>query len=221
MELSNGYEAFCDERRAAGTRVISQAMRKRRKLEREKGTLRFEWHTDEKAVLHALVDWKRKQLDQHNYSDLYRLDWVRDLIDSVWRAQSEKFAGVLSALYAGDDLVAVHLGIRSGEVLSSWIPTYNPDFARYSPGTTLHLELAREAANIGVRRIDLGRGGNQLKAGLRSGGIPVAIGSVDSRLFGRLATQGWYEARKLAYALPFSEQSIAMYRRIRNAVATS
>lgn len=221
MDLSEGYDAYCIERRASGSRTIAQIQRKRRKLERDKGSVRFEWQSDSESILETLIAWKRKQLEVHHYSDLFVQDWVRGLITSVWRSQETRFAGVLSTLRAGDELVAVHLGIRSRNVLSSWIPTYNPDYSRYSPGAVLHLDLAMEAARLGIERIELGRGGNQLKAALRSDGTPVAVGSVDNRLFGRLATQSWYGARKLVYSLPFSEQSIAIYRRIRNAVATT
>ena len=221
IDLSKGFDAFCAARRAAGTRAIAQAQRKRRKFERERGALRFDWHTDSESLLQTLVEWKREQLDKRNYSDLFCRDWVRNLIDSVRRAQSPEFAGVLSSLHAGDELVAIHLGIRCRDVMSSWIPTYNPDYSRYSPGAVLHLDLAMEAARRGVHRIELGRGENQLKVGFRSGGVSVGIGSVDDRLLAKFATRSWYGARKLAYSLPFSHHSIAMYRRIRNAVVAT
>lgn len=221
MDLSKGFDAFCAERRAAGTRAIAQAQRKRRKLEREKGTLHFEWQSDSESILHTLIDWKRKQLDRHNYYDLFCEEWVQTLIASVCRTRTRQFEGVLSTLRAGEDLVAVHLGVRSGGVLACWIPTYNPDYSRYSPGAVLHLDLAMEAAHRRVHRIELRRGENQLKVGFRSGGVPVSVGSVDDRLLGRLATASWYGARRLAYALPFSQQSIAAYRRIRNTVAAT
>jgi len=47
------------------------------------------------------------------------------LLERVHRHSSDRMTGVLSALWAGDRLAAVHLGMRSPKVLHFWFPTFN------------------------------------------------------------------------------------------------
>ncbi len=216
LDLREGYPAYLTQRRAAGCSTITQARRKARKLEREVGPLRFVSHTTDSAEFQSLVQWKRAHVLRTNCLDFFRSAWVIDLLELVRTAQTEAFAGLLSALYAGDQLIAVHLGMRSYDVISSWIPTYNPEFGKYSPGVLLHLELAKSAAELGVRRIDLGRGENRMKASLGSGAFPVAIGCVDRRPVNRLLRKGWHRLRGFANSSPLAKTPLAAYRRVRN-----
>lgn len=208
MDLSEGYQAYLAQRRSAGCSAIAQASRKRRKLARECGPARFEMHTADANAFSSLVQWKRDQVQQRNYLDFFKFEWAINLLERVTNMQSDAFSGLLSTLYAGDQLIAVHLGMRSFDVISSWIPTYNPNFAKYSPGVLIHLELAQAAAEAGVKRIDLGRGGNRLKASLGSDSIPVALGCVDLRPACRLLRKGWYRLRDIANSSPLARRPL-------------
>ncbi len=217
MTLDNGYESYLAQRRDAGSSVASSARRRTRKLVREVGPLRFEVHTDDDAAFDCLIEWKRRQLHAHNYFDMFQLDWVMPLLRRIAETDcGDGFRGLLSALYAGDQLIAVNLGMQAGNVVSSWIPTFDATFAKYSPGLLLHLELARALAERGVHRIDLGRGENQLKSSLASGAFPVAVGCVDRRPLNRLLRSGWFRTRAFVYASPLREPSLQLYRRARN-----
>lgn len=216
IDLRRGYDAYLAERKQAGCSSLRQVGRKSRKLAREIGPLRFEWHTNNNAAFAKLIEWKRRQLSDKHYDDMFRFDWVSELLDLSRRTQTECFSGVLSALYAGDELVAVHLGLQSGKVLSSWIPTFSADFARFSPGLILHLELAQAAVRRGIEQIDLCRGYNQLKLSLMSGAVPVALGCVDRRPAHRLCRSGWYRLRKIAHTTALGGRALGIYRRVRN-----
>lgn len=181
MDLSRGYEAYVSERHAAGTSLIRQAERKLRKLTREVGPVRFEYHTSGESEFEKLLEWKSLQLARWNLFDVFKVDWVVALLQEFRRMRSPAFAGVVSALYAGQQLVAVHFGLKSHRNFCAWIPTMNPEFSRYSPGLILHLELAKCAEEKEYDRIDLGRGLNPLKSSLASGAVELAIGSVDTR----------------------------------------
>ncbi len=216
MDLSEGFKGYQFSRRQSGSAMISQFMRKSRKIEREIGPLRFEMHTTETAAFRALLTWKQEQLNRKNYIDVFPFKWVVDLLDLVWRTESEGLSGMLSCLYAGDQLISVHMGMRSHHVISSWIPTFDNRFGKYSPGLLLHIELAKHAAKMGIKQIDLGRGYNQLKASLMSGSFPVAVGSVELRPINRIMKTTWYGVRDLVYSSPFREPTLGMYRRLRN-----
>lgn len=217
MDLSAGYDAYVKQRRdASGGSSIRQAERKARKIAREVGPLTFHLHTDRRDAFDTLVAWKREQIVRMQYVDVFSSDWVVNMLRRVSETNVNGFQGLLSALYAGDRMVAVHLGVRSGAVISSWIPAYDPAFGRYSPGVLLHLELARIAADQGVERIDLGRGENRMKTNLMSGAYPVALGFVDRRPINRLVSHGWYRLRDLVYSTPLQGPPLRLYRRARN-----
>ncbi len=216
MDLSSGYDAYKKERRAAGSSLITQAERKGRKLAREVGPLRLEWHTDESRVMSQLVDWKREQLKRRSFVDPYGADWVNGLLERICGTTTKQFSGILTALFAGDELIAAHLGMRGDAVLSSWIPAYDHQYARYSPGLVLHIEMAKHAAPIGIERIDLGRGYNDMKAGLASAATPVAVGSIECRPLRRALSAGWFCARNLVHATPLRGAPLRFYRRLKN-----
>jgi CelD/BcsL family acetyltransferase involved in cellulose biosynthesis len=178
MDLSRGFEAYVQERRASGTNRIIQIMRKRRKLEREVGPLRFESHVSDASVLDEVIRWKSAQCRSTGAFDFFQLDWTVELVRRIHQTQTDRFGGVLSALYAGDRLAAAHMGMRSRSVCHWWFPGYAHDLAAYSPGSILLLELARWAADHGLTTLDLGKGDDAYKQSFLSSNVPVAEGSV-------------------------------------------
>jgi CelD/BcsL family acetyltransferase involved in cellulose biosynthesis len=160
MDLSRGYAAWAHERRAAGSRLIKDTERHRRRLEREAGPLRFELDVAAPAnlaVLHQLMGWKSAQYQRTGKTDWFAIPWVRDLLEALLTTRADGFSGLLSALWAGDRLVAAHFGIRSRHVWHWWYPAYDRGLARNSPGLVLDLLMAEQAPALGIRRIDLGK----------------------------------------------------------------
>lgn len=218
MNLTHGYDAYAQERCQSGSSFISQAMRKSRKINREQGPLRLDLHTTSSCVFASLLTWKQQQLNRSHYLDVFRSKWIISLLESLRTLNTKEFSAMLSALYAGDTLIAVHLGLHSYDILSSWIPTFNPQYREYSPGMILHIMLAEKVAEMGIKRIELGRGLNQLKRGLMSGANPVAIGSVDLRPLNRIKSAGWFRARSLIHSFPMQNVPLRVLRRMRNLV---
>jgi len=94
----------------------------------------------------------------------------------------------ISALYAGNAPVAVHLGLQSNGHFCAWVPTLDPTYSQYSPGLLIHLEIAKAAKENGYRHTDLDRGLNPLKPSLGSDHVKLAIGAVhQSRFVGPIA----------------------------------
>ena len=221
IDLADGYEAYSVGRRRNGSSVISQTSRKARNLTRDVGPLRFEMHVIDGDAFRTLLSWKQEQVRSMGGVDVFDCPWVVELLDTIRSTETEAFSGMLSALYAGDHLVAVHLGMRSYGVIESWVPAYNPNYAKYSPGLILNLELAKSAAESGVTRINLGRGYNQTKRSLMSGAIPVALGTVDRRPVKRLLRSGWYRTRAAVYASPLARRLLPVYRRVSTLVMSN
>jgi CelD/BcsL family acetyltransferase involved in cellulose biosynthesis len=202
LDLSRGFEAWRGERRRSGSRLVDQVLRKARKIEREVGPLRFEWHTDSRAVFEQLLAWKREQLGGTEAVNVLHRPWVVALLERIRGTVGDDFSGVLSALYAGDELIGVHLGMRSRHVLHWWFPTYRREFQRYSPGLILLVELVRAASERSVQRLDLGKGPEAYKYSLESGSIALAEGAVDCRAAIRLSRLAWRRTRERVHASP-------------------
>jgi CelD/BcsL family acetyltransferase involved in cellulose biosynthesis len=179
IDLSGGYEAYVAERRAAGTEQIKKSMNLLRRLELEIGPVHFVPHSPERCALSKVLAWKSHQYRRTGWHDLFALKWGSSLVEHVQATQSESFAGMLSLLYAGENLVAGHLGMRSRSAWHYWFPAYDPQFAKYSPGLILLLKMAEHAPQIGLRTIDLGTGLTLYKRRLMNASIAVAEGSVE------------------------------------------
>jgi CelD/BcsL family acetyltransferase involved in cellulose biosynthesis len=182
LDLTGGFDSYKRDRKEAGSALFEELARKSRKLHREAGALRFEFHTGEQAVFDQLMKWKAAQRAETKTFNVLTMHWARALLNKIRDIQTAEFAGVLSVLYAGDQMAAVHLGMRSRNVFHYWIPAYNPELAKYSPGAILLLEMAMTASATGVTRIDLGTGNEKYKQRFKSGSLTLSFGSVNCSL---------------------------------------
>jgi CelD/BcsL family acetyltransferase involved in cellulose biosynthesis len=168
IDLTAGFDAYVKQRPAAA----SEPSRKGRALERDIGPLRFVAHTSEPAVLRQVLEWKFQQYGYHK-------EWVVAALKRIHATQTPGFAGMLSALYAGDTLVAGHFGMRSKEIWHWWFPAYAKEYSRYSPGLLLLIKMAENAAGLGLRVIDLGKGMMPYKERFKNAEVLVAEGSIE------------------------------------------
>jgi len=203
-DLARGFEAYEVELRQRG-QTVCQIRRKERKLAREVGPVRFEMHTPDKHVFDFLLAWKSDQYERTRRLQIFNYPWTVRLLDAVRRQRNDRFAGVMSALWAGHELAAVHLGIRTSEVLHIWFPTYTRALEQYSPGLILLMHLAERAAADGIRRIDFGSGDERYKQQLKSGDIPLLIGAVDFRLARASVRRGWHSVNQWVRRSPYRE----------------
>lgn len=178
LDLSRGYEAWWRGKLASGSN-LGQLPRKARKLEREVGPLRFEADCRDPRVFEAVIRLKSEQCRRTGQLDFFAWDWTRALVEQVRAIDRPDFAGRVSALYAGDVLVAAHFGMRSRTVWHWWFPVYSQAHQGYSPGALLLLRVAETAAAQGHRLLDLGRGDERYKLSFADCGTPVLEGIVE------------------------------------------
>lgn len=179
IDLSNGFEAYRVERRQH-TREIQEGLRKSRKLNRDFGNVRLQPYCDDRTVLTQLLSWKTDQMQAARKWNALQTSWPREVFDAVLTERSDEFAGMLTALWAGDELIAGTMGIRSHDVLHGWVTAYSPKYGKYSPGLMLILELAQHCGSLGITRIDMGRGDESFKKSFASSVIDVHEGLVAS-----------------------------------------
>ncbi|HEY9781098.1 MAG TPA: GNAT family N-acetyltransferase [Leptolyngbyaceae cyanobacterium] len=178
IDLSGGQKAYESEQKA-NSNWIQQTERKLRKFEREVGALRFETHVADTSLLRLLMRWKSQHYSQLGTFDRFEIEWIVKLIERLHATQSDTFAGMLSVLYVGDEVAALHFGMRSVSVWHYWFPTYNPEFQKYSPGLILLLKMIEAAESLGIQTIDLGKGDESYKQRLINSTVPLAEGSVE------------------------------------------
>ncbi len=206
LDLSRGLAAYLAGRRAQGIRRLDESLRKARKLAREVGPLRFEAHTRDPRVLETVLRLKSQQCRRTGVPDFFARSWARALAERIAATEAPDFGGRLSALYAGDALVAAHLGMRSRDVWHWWFPVYESAWAPYSPGAQLLLQVAQAAADTGHTCLDLGKGADAYKQSFADCGLPLAEGWVHrpalttAWLAAHAATLRW--ARTAAWAQP-------------------
>ena len=139
------------------------------KIGREIGDLRFEFGPINAQISAKLCAWKRHQYAQTGADDVLRPAWTQKMLAELAQtpAKNGEFGGFSASLWAGDRLIAGHLGVREGANCNPWIAAFDPELAAFSPGALLLLAIARhmDDANIPdpVRHYALGTGHGNYK----------------------------------------------------------
>jgi CelD/BcsL family acetyltransferase involved in cellulose biosynthesis len=138
-------------------RTIQKQDQKTRKMIRRWGPLRFEFDCRDPGLLEQTIRWKREQYRRTNILDLFTPDWTRRMLRHL-HDQTESARGLHSVLWAGDRVVAAHIGMIENDLLHYWFPTYNTEYSIYSPGTALFKTIVAQSTSHGIRVIDMGYG---------------------------------------------------------------
>ena len=215
MDLSAGFENFCRQRRAAGSRLISQTQGKRRAAIHKLGPLRFADNTTDPRVLESWIAWKSRQYARIRAVNPLAKPGTLDFLHRLLALRGADFQGTLSAVYFGDRLAAVHLGMRCRNVLHVWFPTYNEELAKYSPGLIYLVQQAEIAASLGVDRIDLGCGDENFKLRLRNSGTQIAVGAVGLGMLANSFQRSWLGTKRWVQSSRFRGPARAVVRGIR------
>ena len=207
MDLSDGYEAYAADRAAAGTDILKDSAKKRRKLEREQGEVVFTAESTSIADFDRLVAWKREQYAETRQTDILARDWTMLLLRDLHERTDPELRGVLFTLHAGGRLAAAHYALATPSVAHAWFIAHDCDLQRYSPGVILITEVARWAAARGLAELDLGPGDYRFKMSLANRARPVAHGYVGQLGPATMVRAAEYRVRQWAEALPLGSYS--------------
>ncbi|MDX2960882.1 GNAT family N-acetyltransferase [Streptomyces acidiscabies] len=177
IDVEKGYDAYASVLRGQSPKFLRTTLAKERRLGRQAGELRFVFDERDPAALRTLMAWKSAQYRRTGRRDRFAQEWITRLVARLADTRAPECAGTLSVLYAGERPVAAHFGLRSSTVLACWFPSYDTEFAKFSPGLVLHLRMAEAAAAEGIGTLDLGRGAAEYKDALKTGEIPVYEGA--------------------------------------------
>ena len=207
VEVADGYAAYEAERKAAGSGVLKDIDKKRRKAEREVGPARFTALSNCRADFETLIAWKRAQLMASGQTDLFKTPWVMRLMEALLETRDAGFGGGLYTLHLGDDLVAVHFHLRGGGTIHGWLIAHDPKFERYSPGLLLFQDILKSLDHGPYRRLDLGAGDYRFKRELSNHQQVVTFGFLGAPSVSTLARTAIYGVRDIAESLPLGSVS--------------
>ena len=182
MEIQGGLDAYKGRLADTGKRALTDTLRRVRKAERELGPLRLELQSADSALLQTAIEWKQRQYRETGADNFLGQPRPRAFMEWLFRQrENPEFCGALTALWAGDKLIALHIGMRARRVLHWWFPSYDPAFENYSPGRLMLAKLVEAAEPLGLDRIDLGKGDSFYKQQVMTGSTVVCEGYIETR----------------------------------------
>lgn len=178
MNIEKGPETWRQERDSSYRRHLKSNRRRIRKATEDIGEPRFEWLSTDQKVFDQLITWKKQKFSETGKYDVLSADWTMTLLKTLWSRQKADLRCDMHALYFGDRLAAVDLGLSDGETFHSWIVAYDSELHSYAPGIQLLEALIDAANNIGYHQIDLGAGTDGYKRHYASEDVKVSGGFI-------------------------------------------
>jgi CelD/BcsL family acetyltransferase involved in cellulose biosynthesis len=189
LDLQGGWDAYVKRLATVQNKstpgIITSVKKSSTRIERDLGPLRFEMHAADTRIIETLMKLKTEQRARTVglAGDPFAHPWVRQMMFDIVEHKQVDFGGDLCALYAGDTMVACHLGLRSRTTLHGWFSIYRPEHAYYQPALIMYLKLAQASADDGLELFDMGRGTQDYKLRLCTRMIPMGEGALSRPQF--------------------------------------
>ena len=207
VETPDGFAAYAESRREAGSGVLKDIDKRRRKIEREVGPVTFTAHSRSSAAFDQLIAWKRAQYVCTRQTDIFDTAWTLRLMRALLESHDPDFGGALFTLHVGDQLAAAQFNLRGDKTLHAWIIAHDETFERYSPGLILFGEVLRWMDESPYRALDLGAGDYRFKQQLSNARQMVGHGFIGRPSPATLIRSAEYGVRAAAEALPLGKYS--------------
>jgi CelD/BcsL family acetyltransferase involved in cellulose biosynthesis len=215
IDTTDGLDGYLTRVSKAGRHKMSRVRRRTNKAIRELGEVRLVWHAPDPGLLDRLIEIKRTQYHRTGEYDFFASPRRRALVHQLAKTEVDGFAGVLSALYAGETLLAAHLGLRDGAVLHWWFPVYNRAHSELGPGLILLREMIAASPGNRITRIDLGKGDEDYKLRVMTGSEPVCTGEIVRHAWRRQLRLTKRTTRRRLNATPLGPRLLAARNRVR------
>jgi CelD/BcsL family acetyltransferase involved in cellulose biosynthesis len=200
-DLSQGFEAYCQQRRQAGSCTIRKAQQKWRAMERAHD-VRFDCRANSSELLQTLAAWKE---DTYRTQGI-RISLTRYAVPTLWRHWIEQrtphFEGLLSAVWCDERPAALAYTLRHRHAAWCWFISYDAAWSRFSPGIGLLLRVMETLANEGVTQFHFGCGDERFKTSLATDSWTVGRGVVGANSREQLWLRSCLAARMLLVRSP-------------------
>jgi len=209
VDAPGGFEAYQADRRDAGSGVLKDIEKRRRKIERDLGEVTFTAGSADRAAFDQLIAWKRDQYRQTGQTDIFGAGWPLRLLEDLLApaAADPTFGGMLFTLHIGNRLAAAQFNLRNRRTLHAWIIAHGTGFEKVSPGLVLFGEILRWMETAGLASLDLGPGDYRFKQQLANARRRVAHGFVGRPSPQSLVRSAEYGVRAAAETLPLGALS--------------
>lgn len=207
IDLTGGFETYAADRKAAGSGILGDTAKKRRKLEKDHGQVRFTAQSASADDLATLMRWKSAQWRETGQPDVFETPWTAELVRRLHAHAEPGCKGELFTLHVGDRLAAAHFALAGSDVLHAWFIAHDDEFARCSPGVVLIVDILKWAAERGVREMDLGPGDYRFKLQLANAARAIGHGYVGRPSAATLVRAAQFGVRRAAEALPLGRYS--------------
>jgi len=208
LDISQGADAWRKARESSYRRALKSHRRRVRKTEEEYGKRRFVFKSRDRDIFDQLITWKKQKFQDTGKYDVLSNDWTYQLLEKLLeRSPKAALRADMHALYFGDRLSAIDLGLTDGLTFHSWIVGYNNDFHTLAPGIQLLEGLIDAASMQGYQRIDLGAGTDGYKRHYASEPVQVASGFVAIKGAAAALSQIYGAAERLSENAPIGSLS--------------
>ena len=178
MNLEAGAEAWRAARDGSYRRHLKSNRRRIRKAGEDIGEPRSVWKSQDPVIFDQLIAWKKQKFVETGKYDVLSADWTMELLKQLWSRHDSALRCELQAIYFGDRLAAIDLGLSDGETFHSWIVAYDGELHSYAPGIQLLEGLIDASESLGYKRIDLGVGTDGYKRHYATEPITVGTGFI-------------------------------------------
>lgn len=161
--LPADFETFAAARE---TRLFADSRRQLRRLA-ELGKVQVITEVEEPAlrgrVMQALFEQKSHRWAESGAIDAFALPGYREFFSGLATGPLQGVDSVISALMLDDKIIATHWGMRRGDRYYWLMPTYDQEWARFSPGRLLMEAVVRRCIDDGLKVFDLTAGDEPYK----------------------------------------------------------
>jgi CelD/BcsL family acetyltransferase involved in cellulose biosynthesis len=205
VRFPEGYEAWCAQRLAAGTKTIEKTRKKLGKMTRDLGgVVAFDAFSTDAAAFDTLLAWKREQMHRTGVRDIFDHAWIDGVVRGAFATppSNTHFGGAMFVLRVKQQPAAVLFCLRADRALHAWYVGHDSQWAAYSPGLIVFLEAIRAAAGAGYSELDLGPGDYAFKESLANESRPVGAGFIGGTGFSPVIKAAQFQMRALVESLP-------------------
>ncbi|MEQ8403940.1 MAG: GNAT family N-acetyltransferase [Oceanicaulis sp.] len=202
MDLSGGAQAWRERRRGLYKDHFKKTARRLKKAEREFGPARLVFGDPEAKRFNALRVMKGEQYRVSGLYNVFGRGWTGKVFEASAHRSFGPLRGLMASLYFGERLAAVEMGLLAGGTYHSWIPAYDARFASVSPGLLLLEGIVERAAEMGIKRFDLGKGEQAYKKYYADYEVPLSAGRALAPGFASARVAAWEIAEAAGARLP-------------------
>lgn len=206
VRFADGWDGWCAERQAAGSKVVSRARKRLSKLTRDhdKGAVVFEPFSTDVSAFDTLIAWKREQMNRTGVTDIFEHAWIDAVVRDAFMTPADHadLGGAMFVLRVKGAPIAVLFCLRARTALHAWFVAYDPAFADYSPGLILFAEAIRASALAGYTEMDLGPGDYRFKESFANHARPIGAGFIGRPGLSSALKSAQFQMRALVESLP-------------------